>query len=66
MKTRLLALTMVSALAATALAGCGGSDSGSKTADNGEWKWERKVEIICPWGTGGGADTTVRTFETAL
>ena len=66
MKKRLLALTMVSALAAAALAGCGGSDSGSKTADNGEWKWERKVEIICPWGTGGGADTTVRTFATAL
>ena len=38
MKKRLLALTMVSALAATALAGCGGSDSGSKTADNGEYR----------------------------
>lgn len=31
-----------------------------------DWKWERKVEIICPWGAGGGADTTLRTFATAL
>ena len=31
-----------------------------------EWKWERRVEIICPWGTGGGADTTLRTFAAAL
>ena len=31
-----------------------------------EWKWKRKVEIICPWGTGGGADTTTRAFASAL
>ena len=66
MKKKLLALTMAAAMAVTALAGCGNSGSSGGSADNGEWKWERKVEIICPWGTGGGADTTVRTFATAL
>lgn len=43
--------------------GCGGND---QTQTNGEWEWERKVEIICPWGNGGGADTTTRNFATAL
>lgn len=46
------------------LGACG--DSSSNTEIDGPWKWERKVEIICPWGTGGGADTTTRTFATAL
>ena len=46
------------------LGACG--DSSDKVAVDGPWKWERKVEIICPWGTGGGADTTTRTFATAL
>ncbi|MDR1831245.1 MAG: tripartite tricarboxylate transporter substrate binding protein [Fusobacteriaceae bacterium] len=32
----------------------------------GDWKWERKIEIICPWGAGGGADTTLRAFTSAL
>lgn len=39
---------------------------GVEEAAASDWKWERKVEIICPWGTGGGADTTLRTFATAL
>ncbi len=64
MRRKVLALAMASAVVMSALAGCS-SGSGSQAAD-GEWKWERKVEIICPWGTGGGADTTVRTFATAL
>ncbi|MDR3259431.1 MAG: tripartite tricarboxylate transporter substrate binding protein [Fusobacteriaceae bacterium] len=34
--------------------------------DASDWKWERKIEIICPWGTGGGADTTLRAFTAAL
>ena len=32
----------------------------------GDWTWERNIEIVCPWGTGGGADTTLRAFATAL
>jgi tripartite-type tricarboxylate transporter receptor subunit TctC len=38
----------------------------SEAKDASEWKWARKIEIICPWGTGGGADTTLRAFTAAL
>lgn len=54
----------VSLLVLGMLGGCGSSQE--QASNNGEWEWERKVEIICPWGTGGGADTTTRTFATAL
>lgn len=43
----------------------GAQDTGAEEAAS-DWKWERNVEIICPWGTGGGADTTLRTFASAL
>lgn len=46
-----------------AMVGC---DNGGAEPANGEWKWERKVEIVCPWGAGGGADTTIRQFATQL
>lgn len=72
--------TVIVALAmlVMALAGCGktasstapstasGNASSTASADNAEWKFERKIEIVCPWGNGGGADTTLRTFATAL
>lgn len=31
-----------------------------------EWKFERKVEIVCPWGLGGGADGTIRPMATLM
>lgn len=31
-----------------------------------EWKFERKVTIICPWGFGGGADSTIRPMAELL
>jgi len=31
-----------------------------------EWKFERKVEIVCPWGLGGGADGTIRPMALLL
>ncbi|MBQ9905055.1 MAG: tripartite tricarboxylate transporter substrate binding protein [Synergistaceae bacterium] len=31
-----------------------------------EWKFERKVTIVCPWGVGGGADSTIRPMATLL
>lgn len=42
------------------------TDAAKAQAAATDWKWERKVEIICPWGTGGGADTTLRTFASSL
>lgn len=70
----LATLTLVAALA-MGLVGCGGGND-APAATKGEedtaqasdeaWEFERKIEIVCPWGTGGGADTTVRTFAKAL
>ncbi|NLF26844.1 MAG: tripartite tricarboxylate transporter substrate binding protein [Clostridiales bacterium] len=31
-----------------------------------EWKWERKIDIVCPWGVGGGADSTIRPMSNLL
>ena len=42
------------------------SDTAAADASASDWTWERNIEIICPWGTGGGSDTTLRTFATAL
>ena len=38
--------------------------SASAFAD--DWKFERKIEIVCPWGLGGGADSTIRPMATLL
>lgn len=65
-----LALSLTMALS---LAACGSSASsaapaasGSGAAEAPAWKFERNIEIVCPWGAGGGADTTLRTFAAAL
>ena len=63
MKKKLLALALVAAMT-LGITACG--SSGASATNDGEWKWERNVEIICPWGTGGGADTTLRAFTTAM
>ncbi|MDO5022477.1 MAG: tripartite tricarboxylate transporter substrate binding protein [Eubacteriales bacterium] len=30
------------------------------------WKFERKVDLVCPWGVGGGADSTLRPMADLL
>ena len=46
-----IALVMVLGLAACASA---------------EFKFERKIDLVCPWGVGGGADSTLRPMATLL
>lgn len=64
-----LSLMMVAGLVACS---SGNQPAGGSTAASGDaqaeggWKFERKIEIVCPWGAGGGADTTTRQFATAL
>lgn len=67
-----LALALAMALS---LAACGSTGSTANTSSgsgsaassgSGDWTWDRNIEIVCPWGAGGGADTTLRTFATAL
>ena len=31
-----------------------------------DWKFTRKIEIVCPWGVGGGADSTIRPMADLL
>ena len=31
-----------------------------------DWVWEYTVDITCPWGKGGGADTTLQAFREAF
>ncbi|MBR1408113.1 MAG: tripartite tricarboxylate transporter substrate binding protein [Clostridia bacterium] len=31
-----------------------------------EWKFERKITFVCPWGVGGGADGTIRPMANLL
>ncbi len=61
MKKTLLVL-LVLALAFTVFAN--GSDESAEAT--GEWKFERKIELVCPWGLGGGADSTLRPMATLL
>ena len=56
--------------AATEAAGSEAAGSEAKEADTqaaaDDWKWERKVTIVCPWGVGGGADGTLRPLQPIL
>lgn len=36
------------------------------TVASAEWKFERKIDIVCPWGVGGGADSTIRPMANLL
>lgn len=38
----------------------------AEPAAEGDWKWERKVTLVCPWGVGGGADGTLRPLQPIL
>ena len=31
-----------------------------------EWTFERGITIVCPWGLGGGADSTIRPMSELL
>ncbi|MGI6653275.1 MAG: tripartite tricarboxylate transporter substrate binding protein [Christensenellales bacterium] len=39
---------------------------GVMSVASAEWKFERKVDIVCPWGIGGGADSTIRPMADIL
>ena len=39
---------------------------GMASVASAEWKFERKIDIVCPWGVGGGADSTIRPMANLL
>jgi tripartite-type tricarboxylate transporter receptor subunit TctC len=54
---------ILAASMAIALTGCAKKNAAT---DTGEWKWTRKVSLVCPWGVGGGADSTLRPLQPIL
>ena len=51
-------------LLSLSLSACGEQQSTQQpTAD---WIWEYTVDITCPWGEGGGADTTLQAFRASF
>lgn len=34
--------------------------------DSSAWKFDKPITIVCPWGEGGGADSTLRALAAAL
>ena len=66
-----LAFVLLTALFAMSLFGaCFAADEASPApnppAESSGWKFDRKVIIVCPWGEGGGADSTLRALVPLL
>ena len=53
-------LSIVCVLLCLSLSACGKGDEDMQPAE--EWAWQYNVDITCPWGEGGGADTTLQAF----
>ena len=43
------------------LSACEKRDEDMQSAE--DWEWQYIVDITCPWGEGGGADTTLQAFR---
>jgi len=65
-----MALALAMALS---LAACGGGDTGNAGNNNignsnpsgGGFQFERKIEIVCPWGAGGVSGVQYATQQPA-
>jgi putative tricarboxylic transport membrane protein len=64
----LLLLVTLLAVIIGGVVGCSSNATLPSSSENeeGEWVWERRIELVIPFGEGGGADTTARTFAPYL
>ncbi|MCM1148547.1 MAG: tripartite tricarboxylate transporter substrate binding protein [Butyricicoccus sp.] len=62
MKMKKLLALLLATMMLLALCACGDEP----VDENAPFVFERPIEIVCPWGAGGGADTTLRQFATLL
>jgi tripartite-type tricarboxylate transporter receptor subunit TctC len=65
MKRTRIVLTLA-LLVVIAAGGLFANPNQDNAAQSGQWKWERKVTLVCPWGVGGGADGTLRPLQPLL
>lgn len=63
---KIVAGTLAVMLLVALITGCDKKPEPQRQSGNGEWKWERKVTLVCPWGVGGGADGTLRPLQPLL
>ncbi len=61
MRRFIFALLLVFAIMGTAFA-----EDAAPVVDAGGWKFDKPIKIICPWGEGGGADSTLRALAPLL
>lgn len=59
-----LSLFMLPLMICVLLSAC--SNPNDDPQEISDWVWEYKVDITCPWGKGGGADTTLQAFSEAF
>ena len=55
------ALVLLTAVLALSLCGASFAADEASPAPSG-WKFDRPIRIVCPWGEGGGADSTLRAI----
>ncbi len=55
-------LTVVLALSLCASVLSAADVSSDSAAAPGGFKFDKKITIVCPWGAGGGSDSTIRAF----
>ena len=55
------ALVLLTAILALSLCGSSFAADEASPAPSG-WKFDRPIRIVCPWGEGGGADSTLRAI----
>lgn len=59
-----VSMFILSLLICVLLSSCSNQKEDTQAAE--DWVWEYKVDITCPWGKGGGADTTLQAFRDAF
>jgi len=67
MTKKMVRVVALLSLAFIAFVGCNKEKTGDESAAlSGDWTWEHKVTIVCPWGAGSRADGTIRALQPLL
>ncbi|MBQ7220356.1 MAG: TRAP transporter large permease subunit [Synergistaceae bacterium] len=64
--TRILFTALVALLMCSSLAMAQDAEAPAAPAESAGWKFDKSIVIVCPWGEGGGADSTLRALVPLL